>query len=409
MPLTSSSKENIALKKLVGKAHTSNTLEAFNENKPTSITLSTSTIFSDSIPENPSSSSLYEVTNNTVEYVRLVATKIQESQVSGKFHAFKLSLPEAYYDSTDPAKQESNNTSKRGTSVFISNQDLYSSMGKLQLVPESFSNSYQVKSYYNGNTSLNNGTRIPLLDQSNWYLDYFNGILYQQDPQFSDTSINVTDTPLTPGLSYKINNVGNTDNTKWESLGLSQSVTPESGVCFVASSSQPADINFYGSGSVYEERNPSHVEAFIYIGNMANTDISSNDLSSSSIGDLSDVDITSAAPSADQILKWDGSKFIPSDDTGGTSFSADTASMWKLSDDGTELSPHGIIDGTLDTGMFAINLSGGSIDYSNPNVTLHNILEELSSINAYTPSTRSQQSINDTYWEFDNDGNITTK
>ena len=76
MPLTSSSKENIALKKLVGKAHTSNTLEAFNENKPTSITLSTSTIFSDSIPENPSSSSLYEVTNNTVEYVRLVATKI---------------------------------------------------------------------------------------------------------------------------------------------------------------------------------------------------------------------------------------------------------------------------------------------------------------------------------------------
>ena len=36
-------------------------------------------------------------------------------------------------------------------------------------------------------------------------------------------------------------------------------------------------------------------------------------------------------------------------------------------------------------------------------------LEELSSMNSYTPSTRDQNSIDDTYFEFDGDGNITPK
>ena len=61
--------------------------------------------------------------------------------------------------------------------------------------------------------------------------------------------------------------------------------------------------------------------------------------------------------------------------------------------------PHGVIDGTLDTGMFAINLSAAAIDFSDPNVTLHDVLEELSSINSYTPSTKSAANISDTYFE----------
>ena len=51
MALSSSSKENISLKKLVGKAHTSNSLEAFNESKSTGLTLSTSSIFAETIKE----------------------------------------------------------------------------------------------------------------------------------------------------------------------------------------------------------------------------------------------------------------------------------------------------------------------------------------------------------------------
>ena len=37
-----------------------------------------------------------------------------------------------------------------------------------------------------------------------------------------------------------------------------------------------------------------------------------------SIDDLTDVDITTVAPTVGQVLKWDGSNFIPADDSGGT-------------------------------------------------------------------------------------------
>jgi hypothetical protein len=339
MALSSTSKENISLKKLVGKAHTSNGLEAFNESKTSGLSLSTSSIFAETISTSPTSTNLYDITGNTVEYVRLVATPLAESQVNGKYHGFKLSLPADY--------EASSSNGKAGTISFLDSQDLNTSIGKLQLVPPSFSDSYEAKVYYGGDGTKGNGTRIPLLDERSWYLDYFNGILFQETP--------------------------------------------------------PDNAN----------QNPSHVEAYIYIGNMASTQIENGsvDLSQSSIGDLSDVDITTNAPTNNQILKWDAanSKFIPGDDGGnGAAFSADTSTLWALDDDGN-LFPHGIIDGTLDTGMFAINLSAGSLDYTNLDVTLYDILEELSNINAYTPSTKDAADISDTYWEFDDDGNIVPK
>lgn len=336
MALSESSKENISLKKLVGKAHTSNANEAFNESKSTSITLSTNTIFSESIPASPTSTNLYDKTSNIVEYVRLVATQLPESLVDGKYHAFKLSLPNDY--------ESSSSNSKKSTLSFLNSQDINSSVGKLQTVPPNFSDNYEAKVYHSGNATKGNGTRIPLLDARSWYLDYFNGILFQETP--------------------------------------------------------PVDAS----------ENPSHVEAFIYIGDMADTAIASNDLSTSSIGDLSDVDITTASPSNNQVLKWDGTKFIPADDTGGTSFTADTSSLWEAdANDANNIYPHGIIDGTIDTGMFAINLSAGELDYTSPNVTLYDVLEELSSMNAYTPSTKEQADITDAFFEFDTNGDIMPK
>ena len=241
-----------------------------------------------------------------------------------------------------PSEYQANSgNTKKGTGVFVNNRDLHDSIGKLQLVPPSFGSSYEAKAYYGGDaTTKNSGTRIPLLDDRSWYLDYFNGVFYQDVP--------------------------------------------------------PGDGN--------HAENPDFIEAYIYIGTMADTAISSSDISSSSIGDLSDVDITSNAPNNNQILKWDGTKFVPADDTGGTSFTADTSSMWaeasSTNDNGDkDLFPHGIIDGTLDTGMFAINLSAASIDFSNPNVTLHDVLEELSSLNSYTPSTKSAGNISDLFFE----------
>jgi hypothetical protein len=334
MALSSSSKENISLKKLVGKSHTSNSLEAFNESKTTGLTISTSSIFAGTISTSPTSTDLYDITSSTVEYVRLVATALPESLSNGKFHAFKLSLPSDY--------ESSSSNTKAGTLTFLNSQDLHSTVGKVQLVPTSFSDSYEGKAYYGGNTTKASGTRIPLLDSRSWYLDCFNGILFQETP--------------------------------------------------------PTDAG----------ENPSHVEAFIYIGDMADTAITSNDLSTSSIGDLSDVDITTASPANDQVLKWDGTKFIPS--SSGTAFTADTSSMWEAdANDANNIYPHGIIDGTIDTGMFAINLSAGELDYTSPNVTLYDVLEELSSMNAYTPSTKEQADITDAFFEFDTNGDIMPK
>ena len=152
MALSSSSKENISIKKLVGKSHTSNSLEAFNENKTTSLSLSTSSIFAETITTTPDSSDLYDITGNTVEYVRLVATALPESLVNGKFHAFKLSLPDDYVASSSNPKKD--------TLSFKDSEDLHSSIGKLQLVPPQFSDSYEAKVYYNGNGTKSSGTRI---------------------------------------------------------------------------------------------------------------------------------------------------------------------------------------------------------------------------------------------------------
>lgn len=349
MALSSAAKENIALKKLVGKAHTSNLTEAFAEPKTTGLTQSTSTIFSDSIPESPDSSALYSRTNNVVEYVRLVATPISEGVKDGKQFSFKLSLPSDYH--TRDIVPFSNNP-KKGTGVFVNNRDLHDSIGKLQLVPPNFGSAYEAKPYYGGDANIkSSGTKIPLLDDRSWYLDYFNGILYQ-------------DVPPNDPLPDQDGN-------------------------------QP--------------KNPTFVEAYIYIGTMADTAISSADISSSSIGDLSDVDITSTPPNNDQVLKWNGTNFVPADDdAGGDSFTADTSTLWDLDSNGN-LFPHGIIDGTLDTGMFAIELSAGNIEFTNNNTTLDDIVNAIQNINAYTLSDRDQADISDTYWEIDANGNVTPK
>ena len=52
----------------------------------------------------------------------------------------------------------------------------------MQLIPTSFSNSYEAKPFYDGTGAKGSGTQIPILDARDWYLDYFNGILFQQDP-----------------------------------------------------------------------------------------------------------------------------------------------------------------------------------------------------------------------------------
>ena len=127
------------------------------------------------MPSNPGSGSQYQVTSNIVEYIRLPLTPLQESVQNGRYHAFSAALPSTY-------ESDSSNSNK-GNGIFDSNSEIHASLGKIQLVPNSFGDVYEVKVFKGGDAeTLGDGTSIPVLDDRKWYFDYFNGILFQQNP-----------------------------------------------------------------------------------------------------------------------------------------------------------------------------------------------------------------------------------
>lgn len=163
----------ISLKKLSGKAHTSNDKDLANEALPSGLTLASNTIFGEPITSSPVGNSLYDITGQ-VEYIRFQVDFIAGSDTVNGRHGFELKLPADY--------EASSSNSKAGTYPYINNQVVNITSGSLQLIPPSFATSYEAKPYYGGDATKNSGTRIPILDESDWYLDYFNGIFFQQDP-----------------------------------------------------------------------------------------------------------------------------------------------------------------------------------------------------------------------------------
>jgi len=170
MSLSTTSKVNVTLKKLNGKAHTSNDKGLINESLSSGMTMSYSTIFGESVPAEPNQSSYYDNVDDKVEYIRLLAEFIPGTDTSVGRHSFSLKLPSDY--------ETNSSNPKAGTYPFLNSQELHTTKGKLQLVPTSFGNEYEAKPYYDDGTE----TLIPLMDQRNWTLDYFNGIFFQQDP-----------------------------------------------------------------------------------------------------------------------------------------------------------------------------------------------------------------------------------
>lgn len=167
----------IALKKLAGKAQTSNDKGLANEGLPSGITSTSETIFGDPITTAPVSTNLYDRTgtgDGQVEYVRFPVSFIAGSDTVNGRHGFELKLPSDY---------ESNSANpKRGTYPYTNNQTINITSGSLQLIPPSFATAYEAKPFSGGSSAKNSGTQIPLLDARDWYLDYFNGIYFQQDP-----------------------------------------------------------------------------------------------------------------------------------------------------------------------------------------------------------------------------------
>ncbi len=163
----------VSIKKLAGKAQTSNDKGLSNEGLPSGLTVAAASVFGEPISTDPVSTGLYDITGK-VEFLRLQATFIAGTTTASGRHGFELKLPADY-------EANSSNSSK-GTYPFINDQVINITSGALQLVPPAFAIAYEAKPFYGGTAAKNSGTQIPVLDTRDWYLDYFNGIFFQQDP-----------------------------------------------------------------------------------------------------------------------------------------------------------------------------------------------------------------------------------
>jgi archaellum component FlaF (FlaF/FlaG flagellin family) len=183
MALSDTSKTLISIKKLVGKAHTSNDKDVANEGVPSGLTISSNTVFGQTVPTtaNQTNDALYAILTGSgiagdgqVEYLRLQASFIAGSDTASGRHGFELKLPADY--------ETNSKNPLAGTYPFKNNQSINITSGSLQLIPPSFASEYEVKPFSGGNTAKDNGTQIPVLDARDWSLDYFNGVFFQQDP-----------------------------------------------------------------------------------------------------------------------------------------------------------------------------------------------------------------------------------
>ena len=183
-----------AQKKLLGKANTSVVKSDSQEIIGSNIQVAAQTIFAEDIPDNPSQTLylLQSASNGgaaTVEWVQFDLSvisgttydantydddsKIGNPQDAGP-HAYQLALSASY--------ESLSSNANKGNGTFDNSKVLHETLGALQIVPPNFSgqapNPYILK-LYKGTPSEAN--EIPLLDEIDWSIDYYNGILFLQD------------------------------------------------------------------------------------------------------------------------------------------------------------------------------------------------------------------------------------
>jgi hypothetical protein len=182
---------NLAAKKLLGKAHTSNIKDVNNEGLPSNVSVASEGVFSEPLPNSPGTEfyTLYSSSAGdpaTVERVDLAVVEIISSRYdadseanggrgdeSSEFgpHGFYMQLPSFY--------QTTSSNPNRGTGSFVNNSVIYNSRGALQIVPPFMStenpNKYQLK-LYNASSQ-----EISFTDNIDWTVDYYAGTIFIQD------------------------------------------------------------------------------------------------------------------------------------------------------------------------------------------------------------------------------------
>ena len=90
------------------------------------------------------------------------------------------------------------------------------------------------------------------------------------------------------------------------------------------------------------------------------------------------------------------------------SLQADSSSVWALTSDNLSLYPHGITDGVVSTGVFALELNSADV-LSSQNITIEELVNALKGMNVLTTTNRSSSSATDDYFEFDGTTNVMPK
>ena len=191
-----------AAKKVVGRAHTNAYKSDLAESLPSGVQMSAFTIFGEEIPSSPLQDppDVMWANENNVQLVTLNVEEILGSdydadqnadyggddagQNSGP-HAWYLKLPDDY------ETQSTGQFPEVGSGVFLNEQIVYETLGKLQIIPTSMyinasnpgSNPYAPKIYtWDGNSEGSKST-IPLTagDTLDWFFDPYNGIVFFQE------------------------------------------------------------------------------------------------------------------------------------------------------------------------------------------------------------------------------------
>lgn len=194
MAVTLKNKLLIAYKKLVGKAHTNSQFDDVNESIASSIQLGADNVFGETIPLSPNES-VYDVTDEVVEKLEfaLEALPLSEYTANGSvaggidddgdgaplgtftsgYHAYALKLPADY---------ESNSSNPRAGTGFFTDGQYLTGSGRLQIIPSKYGVPYAPVVSHAGGT-------ISPLDEENYHIDTYSGILFIQDVNRTPTKV----------------------------------------------------------------------------------------------------------------------------------------------------------------------------------------------------------------------------
>ena len=196
-----------AFKRLAGRANTSAAKAYYEENIPSALQTTTTTVFADTVPQAASDisssadfGSKYAIFTgssggNVMELVPFVVETIggtlyDDDQLSDRggegsqnagYHGYQLKLPPDY--------QANSNNPNKGSGVFVNNQVVHESNGLLQLVGPTLAPNTRPKlnmsiwtsaSDFSSSTAASY-TGIPATDPIDWVPDYFNGTIFMQD------------------------------------------------------------------------------------------------------------------------------------------------------------------------------------------------------------------------------------